>query len=477
MNLLKRLPPALQQSAIYALALAGAKGISLLMVPIFTHYLTPADYGRLDVLQTLADILSIIIGLGLADTLFRFCNDKDPVQSKETAAQLYGLSWMIAICAFILTQLAAPFITKALPGDITLTQTRLILISLSLSGTILVPLAWLRFKGKASLFLAGSLGRTIFQGTLAALFLIAGFGVTGFVVAGFIACISLSIFLGYLQLKDTGVRFDFNAIRTFGPYGGPLIFAGFAGFILGSFDRWILAETIGTAEMAQYALAAKFGLITAVLIQPYDMWWHAKRFSVLSQKNGPETCAYYSEIAMLVVCASFLIVCTLSPTLITMLTPQSYHSSITYVPYLVFFAALHNLTQTLGFGIYTQKTTRLPAVIDGTSAVIALIAYFTLIPPYGIAGAIGATSLALVIRFIATYVIAQRTRFIPYPVLKLLCLAGYSLSAGLWISSFSSLIGQLLVGFGLLLGLALLGYLFNTGHRLSVRHHDVAKTT
>lgn len=457
MKLLSRLSPALQQSALYAFALAGAKGISLLMVPIFTHYLSPADYGRLDVLQTLGDVLSIVIGLGLADTLFRFCGEDKDHDGAKIAATLYGMSWIIALCALIITQAAAPYITKYLPGDITLVQTRLILASLALSGTILVPLAWLRLREKAKLYLMGSLGRTIFQAGLAACFLIIGYGITGFVAAGFIACVSLSFFVGYLQIKDTGVRFSFNSFKTYGPYGGPLIFAGCAGFIIGSFDRWILAETIGTAKMAQYALAAKFGLITAVLIQPFDMWWHAKRFHVLASPDGRKHCARYASIAMIIVSGAVITVCSLSPLLITLLTPSTYHASITYIPYLVLFAGLHNLTQTLGFGIYTQKTTKWPAYIDGSAAFIALIAYFSLIPSYGIQGAIIATFIALFIRFFATFIIAQKIRFIPYPYMKMMAVALYTVLSSFLISSLTGPYLQVLVGVGCLLILSLIG--------------------
>ena len=60
---LSNLPTGVQHSLIYALALGLSKAFALIMVPIATHFLTPADYGRLDVLQTLADLLSIVIGM------------------------------------------------------------------------------------------------------------------------------------------------------------------------------------------------------------------------------------------------------------------------------------------------------------------------------------------------------------------------------------------------------------------------------
>ena len=39
-----RLPPALQQTLLYAFSIAVAKAVSFLMVPVFTHFLSPEDY-------------------------------------------------------------------------------------------------------------------------------------------------------------------------------------------------------------------------------------------------------------------------------------------------------------------------------------------------------------------------------------------------------------------------------------------------
>ncbi|MEL7488768.1 MAG: hypothetical protein AAGJ87_16320, partial [Pseudomonadota bacterium] len=63
-----RLSPAIRQTALYGSAIAGAKLVSLAMAPVFTHFLHPADYGRLDILQAFADVLSILIGFVSAIT-------------------------------------------------------------------------------------------------------------------------------------------------------------------------------------------------------------------------------------------------------------------------------------------------------------------------------------------------------------------------------------------------------------------------
>ncbi len=422
------LPVAVQHSAIYAAALAFSKGLSLLMVPVATHYLTPEDYGRLDVLQTLADLLSIVIGMGLAETLFRFAGaENDTENRQQAAANIFGLALILGAVALITTQLLASFIASTLPGNIAELEARLILASLALVGTILVPLAWLRMEGNPWRYFMGTAGRVALQVGLAVPLLMLGFGVTGVLTATLLSAIGLSSWLIWHQYKATGIRFDFGRFKTYSAYGGPLIFVGISGFILGSFDRWILADAVGTAEMAQYALAAKFGLMTAILIQPFDLWWHARRFSCLKEINGKQRCAQYASAGVVIGLFSALLIAAIGPTLVRWMTPEAYHDSIQYIPWLAALAALHNATSTLGFGSMSQNNTVRPALIDGSAAGVALIGYLILIPHYAAWGAIIATAIALSCRFIATYIISQRALPLPYPEQHLLGLTGLTL--------------------------------------------------
>lgn len=428
LNRLTTLPIAVQHSLIYAAALALSKGFALIMVPIATHYLTPDDYGRLDVLQTLADLLSIVIGMGLAETLFRFAgSEEDSVERKRATANVFGMALSLGVFALILGQILAPQITHLLPGEIAVFESRLILASLALCGTILVPLAWLRMQGNPWLYLMGTAGRVALQVAIAVPLLTLGFGVTGVLAGTFLSAVLLSGWLIWKQLKETGIRFEFTRFRTYSAYGGPLIFVGIAGFVLGSFDRWILADAVGTAEMAQYALAAKFGLITAVFIQPFDLWWHARRFSCLKEINGKQRCAQIASMGVVIAMFACLFIAAVGPTMVRVMTPDTYHQSIQYIPWLAALAALHNATSTLGFGAMSEHTTVRPALIDGSAAVIALLGYLLLIPQFHAWGAIIATSVALSSRFTVMYIVSQRTLSLPYPGRRLVLMLAMTL--------------------------------------------------
>jgi len=233
----------------------------------------------------------------------------------------------------------------------------------------------------------------------------------------------LCCYLSWKQYKDTGIRFDFARFRAYSAYGGPLVFVGMAGFVLGSFDRWILADVAGTTEVAQYALATKFGLITAVLIQPFDLWWHSKRFSCLQEKNGRQRCADYACAGITIALFSSLVVTATGPTIVRLLTPETYYHSIAFIPWLTLLAALHNATANMAFGALNKEHTLGPAMIDGSAAAIALLAYLMLIPSYHAWGAITATSIALSYRFIVTYKVSQQALLLPYPLAKLAIVA------------------------------------------------------
>lgn len=425
-----KLSPAIRQTLIYGLALGFSKGVGFVMVPVFTHYLEPADYGRLDVLQTLADLLGIVIGLGLADTLFRFAGKaKDEEDRRAIAANILGMALAVGLFSLVVTQLFAPLVADALPGDVSVAQTRLILGSLAVSGISMVSLALLRMRDRSGLYLLGSVGRVGLHAMLAFLLLSLGFGITGILAAGLAAAAVLAVALIVWQVRSIGLRFDFAQCRGYAVYGGPLVLTGMAGFVLGSFDRWILADAVGTAAMAEYALAAKFGLMTAILIQPFDMWWYPRRFAVLAEPDGAERSARIVGIGVSIAVLSAVTVAVAGPVMIRLMTPASYHGAIAYVPWMSALAAVHNVTTVFNIGCYSGRTTGWPVVIDGTAAAVAVAGYFLLIPVYGAWGAIAATTIALSLRLAMSYRISQRITPLPYPLKRLLALSAIGLLA------------------------------------------------
>ena len=467
---IRRLPKALQQAAYYGLALFLAKGASFAMVPVFTNFLSPAEFAALDVIQTLADLLSVLMGLGLADTLFRFAGGAESeAERRAVAGSILGFALLTGAVFLVAGQLAAPLIAEILPWpsgaeDSYVWEVRIILISLSCSAVIMVPFGWLRMQDRAAEYLFGSGGRALLQAGLVATALFLGFGVFGVLVAGMIACVALACFVVYRQARDTGIHFNLNLLSRYGGYAAPLIGIGLLAFLTRSADRWIIAAHVDAVSLAHFALAAKFGLMTAILLQPYEMWWFPRRFGVLKQENGAAICARRGELGLVAAVAAALLVAAFAPAAVAILTPADYHRAVVFVPALAALAVLHAASSIVNLGAYSGENTYRPLLAEGATAAIAVGAAVVLVPVLesrspglGPWGAVAAGGLALAFRLALIGYLAHRTVQVPYRTIRLLlaALVGAAALAGQTASQWHGIapLSALAIGGG---GLALL---------------------
>ena len=62
----------LGQTLFYALSVALTRGLAIVMVPFVTDHLSTAEYGSIELMQSLADVATVVLGFGLVDAIYRF---------------------------------------------------------------------------------------------------------------------------------------------------------------------------------------------------------------------------------------------------------------------------------------------------------------------------------------------------------------------------------------------------------------------
>src|SRR3984957_1105838 len=79
MSLARELRRLVRHSAIYGVGGLVSRLLAVILLPLYTHYLTPKDYGRVEIVTSAPAVLSIVLQLGIASAFFRFYFDtKDP---------------------------------------------------------------------------------------------------------------------------------------------------------------------------------------------------------------------------------------------------------------------------------------------------------------------------------------------------------------------------------------------------------------
>jgi O-antigen/teichoic acid export membrane protein len=202
-------------------------------------------------------------------------------------------------------------------------------------------------------------------------------------------------------------------------YGWPIVVSGLAALATSGLDRWFLADATGTAAMAQYAIAAKFALVVALLLQPYGMWWFPRRFRVLREEGGQAHAARGAAIGAALGAVVAVGIAFTAPLALELLFPPAYHPASALVPWLAGAMALKNAAELLNLGCYTGITTHTQPFVNLTGAAIAVVGFLFLIPPWGAEGAAGALVLAQAVRLVLFIWLSQRVLPLPYPSAQL----------------------------------------------------------
>lgn len=413
----------------YAASVVLTKGVALITIPLLTRHLTPADYGDLELVSSVIEVAALILSFSAADLLFRFTGTNDPTEAKRNAAAIAGgaltLSLLVGGSLQLILILARPHIEHVIDVDMLSVG----ILCASFSALIELPLAWLRSRGSARTFLLYVSTRAFLQTATMAFTLSNGYGAFGVIAGNAAVDAVFSSMLVWRQYRDTGISFDTKLLARAARYGWPLLGGAIAMFILGNCDRWFLAGEVTKEALAHYALAAKLATIVALSMQPFGLWWNARRMRVLTERGGDKTSA--DAIAWGFACLTIgtIWVAIGVPPLIRLALPEEYLPAIYWLPWLILIVAMNETTSLLNVSAYLGKSATPALVINGCSAAVALAGYIVLAPLWGVTGAIAATIAGHTLRIIAYALHGAKHAPIPYRWAKMAAMAAIAFLA------------------------------------------------
>ena len=142
-----------KNTAIFAIGNVAARLISFFLVPLYTNILTTAEYGVVDLVNTLCTVLAPILILNINEAVMRFALDKGSDYKKIMST---GLT--IFVGAVFLGILVIP--ASSLFSEVAPYSTYIYFYTVTLAGSQLF-LCYLRGKEKIALYSVGSVLQTM----------------------------------------------------------------------------------------------------------------------------------------------------------------------------------------------------------------------------------------------------------------------------------------------------------------------------
>jgi O-antigen/teichoic acid export membrane protein len=407
------------------------RAVSLVMLPIYTRYLTPADYGVLQLVEMSLDLIAILFGSHLGAGIFRLYQKTDvPAERAAVVSTAFGVVTLAFAAAGAAAYLAAPQMSEVVFGsDGHADLVRLASGTLAVQGLVLVPLSYLQLMKRPGAYVAANSAKLLMQLAMnIALVVVAGMGPRGVIVGNLVANLVLAGVLSAVLLRSAGVRMSGDVARALLRFGLPFIPTQVASFVVTHGDRFFLQRHGGEASVGIYALAYQFGMLLArVGYSPFAAAWEPTRFEVANRPDRDQIYARVFIYLNIYLCTLAVGVSLFAGDLLRVIAAPAFHAAGALVPLIALAYVFYGWSSFLNLGILMRERTELVTAATWTAAAVALVGYATLIPPLGRLGAALATVAAYAVRAGAVYALAQRTWAVRYewaPVGRLLFIAG-----------------------------------------------------
>jgi len=400
--------------AAYTASSVLSKLIAVFLLPIYTHYLTPSDYGAAEVMLASVIAASIVVRLGVIEALLRFYYIAGEDPRAVVATGFASLFWVATIAAAIAIPFAGP-ISTALLGHEDAGLARLAILGLWTLTMYEYALTLLRLDERARAYFGITIVNVLITIPFTVfLIVVEGERASGILLGTYGTGAVVVLWMLLRQRRRLSLIPDRALLRRMFRFGLPTMPAELSLYSLNFIDRIIIARLVGLGEVGLYALAVKFAQAMQVLARGLQLAWPPLAYSI---RDDDEARRVYASIftwfaAALAFGASGLWL--ESRWIVRLLAAPEYFPSYQAVGLVATGIALYALY--LAMVVILGRTGRtefsFPATIAAVTSNIAL--NLILVPSNGIVGAGLALVASYVIVLALMYAFTQRLFRVPY---------------------------------------------------------------
>jgi O-antigen/teichoic acid export membrane protein len=417
-----------KDTSIYGTGSVLTKIISFLLLPVYTHYLTPADYGVLESTRVCTGLLILIFTLGIPSGMLRYFYIADN-QAEKGKVIFTALSLVVISTGIIL--IPAIFFSRSISQILFKTTMYYWVVLLSLLGIMIIPIQNLveqvyQMYRQPKKYLVLMILRAIVNPLLTILFVvIIEMGVLGAQLSTTLGTVILLCFAYfYFTRRKLTFSFSWKWAKKMFIYGIPMIGGGLAYWIYDVSDRFFILHYKNLSEIGYYSIGNSFALPVAFLNQALIMALSPMMLMTYESEKDPdkpETKLFlisawktYLLIALSVtICLSFF-----SEELLKIATTKAYLPAVALIPIICFISIFSQSSQMIGGGMALKEKSLPYMWIMIISAAINIILNFLFIPKIGVMGAVLATLITQLIYLIVVSYLSQRIFRVHYNFVK-----------------------------------------------------------
>jgi len=416
----------LTDSSFYLAATIVSSGINLLLLPLYTRFLSPSDFGVIALFGTFGMITTGLVSMGIHKATYKFYFDY--VNDEEELVSIVSTNLFYLIFIFYITGTIIYFNSTWFSINLFDNQINNKLINLSFfSGCLTYFITFITLlltaQKRSKEYALVVIFRAIINNLLSFYFIFA-FSLTYMakIYASIITQTLLLLILLVLIRNLIGIKLSLINLKKSLVFSYPNVPRSIIGLVYKSFDKILLNKFTGLNSVGYYAIGSQLANLIKLLINTLAKSFNPFFFSLANKRGMAQKDSIvkrFYEVAFVIMFFGLCII-TFSEELIKLLATEKFDSAMYVIPVYAFYHlfAVIGLLSVPQIMFAEKMFYLLPQTI--ISIIVNILLNIALIPSYGAVGAALATAIAQLGTCIVSYYFAQKAFYLPINLSKAL---------------------------------------------------------
>ena len=392
--------------------------IALVMTPILTRILSPADYGTAEYILTLNSAVGVVALLGVPQALVTHFNDQhNPAWYRKVTGSSLALTVPLSLAAGVTIFVCAPLIAQsAFHNQDYVDLFRLIGATavLGVFGTVLITASQSALRVRWGIVFSLATILCTLAGNLVYIVWLR-LGVTGMLLTPITTGIVLSALALVLARSLIGVP-QWPMMKLLLTSGLVLLPVAISTWALQMIDRLFLINYVSPTELGYYAIAYKISGLVYIFLAPLFSAWTPLALAMQDDPFARERYASMSRYFVGLALAAVLAMSLFSTEILMILTRPAYLPAAPYAGVLSYVQVISGLGVLLAASALITKQLKALSWFVVVGAAVNVALNFLLIPRFTLWGATWATIIGVAVPQVLLYRWLQRRYPIPYPL-------------------------------------------------------------
>ncbi len=372
---------------IYGVGAVFLRGVSFLLIPLYTRVLPPEEYGKLELLLTFSSILEVILSMGLYQVLYVFYFHHDKEGRKKLIDSLISIYLLLPSFLYVLVAIILFFTHRYFFSDTRLLFVYMAMLAAYLNFYVSLIILVLKLSQQAGRLTILQVGAGLLSISLNIyLIYFLRVGIAGILLSNLVS-LTVIIFTGqriyFKKFNSFQFHIDRDKMKEYLSLSLPFVPGAMAYWILTSYNRWIILHEVGLVALGIFSIAIRFSsMMDTLVIQPFLSAYSPRTMKKFSEGKYNQQLGIIFPVSI----AGFLIMGFIAQWVAGFMIDEKYYGALPVIPVLFVAAAFSMLAQSTALLLLFRKKVHKSFSSILLGSIAAVVFSYLLAETHGVMG-------------------------------------------------------------------------------------------